>query len=347
MPLSQSPAATAFSWVRRSLETPSQITLLLIGASLPFLGALVGYAHQEGLADSAAREAQTVRNSQAANEVFIEISKRLSEIRLIEAEVREAETQPEDILRSKARELDSAAREWSLAYPRVRALAETYFGKPLGEYLDISDSMLRDERTSLPNRIELELSIRRSKRASDSTGRIADSITKRMTPAYVRSLPPSVRELLAAQDRKRDSLLARRKEQDSTIAGLREQTQGFIKRVQVQDATLYGTMATLIRDGKVGFTEEERARADAQDTVLGMFGIYPFDLGTFFWMFTLLAIAVIIAYRLAVLTGRNPWPWSVGAALAAAPVLLFLFLAPPAKPRVAATAEPEVGPERE
>ncbi len=303
----------------------------------------MGYAHQEGLAASAAREAQTVRNSQAANEVFIEISRRLSGIRVIEAEYREAETKPDNVLRSKAQELDSAAREWSLAYPRVRALAETYFGRHLGEYLDISDSMLRDERASLPQRTELELSIRKTSRLSDSLGRIADSISSRMTPAYIRSLPPSVRELLASQDRKRDSLLAQRRDLNSTIVARRKETQTLIGKVQVQDAKLYGTMANLIRDGKVGFTEEERARADAGDTVLGTFGIYPFDLGSFLTIFSLLAIAVIGAYRLAILTGRNPWPWSVGAALFAAPVLLFLVLAPPVS--ATETAKPEGDPE--
>src|SRR5438270_5569258 len=42
--------------------------------------------------------------------------------------------------------LDRAAWEWSLAYPRLHALAEAYFGKTVAGYLETSDAMLRNEK---------------------------------------------------------------------------------------------------------------------------------------------------------------------------------------------------------
>jgi hypothetical protein len=151
--LSRSPAASALSWLRGALHAPSPIILLLIGASLPFFGALFGYAHETAQAAETAREAHMVRNSQAANEVFDEISRRLTAIRVIAAELHANETRFNSVPQSKVHMLDSAAWEWSLAYPRLHALAEAYFGKTVAGYLEISDGMLSDEKAYWVNKI--------------------------------------------------------------------------------------------------------------------------------------------------------------------------------------------------
>jgi hypothetical protein len=110
----------------------------------------------------------------------------------------------------------------------------------------------------------------------------------------------------------------------------REARMALMKRVEEADARLYNGMATDIRDEKVGFTEEERARLRTleEHTLLSRFGIRPFDVRAFLITFTLLALASISAIGLASITGRNPWVWAVITVLFP-PVLLFLLLAAP------------------
>src|SRR2546423_14671971 len=127
--------------------------LLLIGASLPFFGALFGYAHETAQGAETAREAHMVRNSQAANEVFGEISRRLTPIRVIAAELRATESRFNSVPQSKVHTLDSAAWEGSLAYPRLHAFAEACFGKTVGGYLEISAAMVRNEKPSSVSKI--------------------------------------------------------------------------------------------------------------------------------------------------------------------------------------------------
>jgi len=345
MPLSHSPAVTAFVWLRDAVRSPSPVALVLVGAALPFLGGLVGYVHQEHLAEGQAHEAQAVRNQQQANEVFTEVSKRLGAIRVIQTEVAEAaESKSDSALRGKSDEFVAAVREWTLSYPRVRALAETYYGKPLGDYLDSIDEELRKETVTLPNLAKAELEVRRLTRKSDSLEKLLASTRIRRTPEQLRSAPAALKRFLVWQDAKIDSMRVERRNMDQIHGAKNDTIVKLTMDARTLDARAYKIMASQIRDGLVGFTDEERDRAIAQETIPGQLGIYPFDPGIVFYTFTLLAIAVIAAYRLAALTGRNPWPWSVGAALFAAPVLLFLLLAPPSKPTV--IAEPEVKPEK-
>jgi hypothetical protein len=287
--------------------------LLLIGASLPFFGALFGYAHETAQAAETAREAHMVRNSQAANEVFGEISRRLTAIRVIAAELRADEARFDSAPQSTVRMLDSAAWEWSLAYPRMHALAEAYFGKTVAGYLEISDATLRDEKAYWVNKIA-------GARSSEHLpGTSSASLTSEG------SIYRERRKALAESPRTSADGDASMK-----VREIREARMALMRQVEKVDARLYNGMATDIRDEKVGFTEEQRTRLQtlAEHTLLSRFGIRPFDGRAFLITFTLLALATICAFGLASLTGRNPWVWAAITVLLP-PVLLFLLLAAP------------------
>ena len=288
--------------------------LLLIGASLPFFGALFGYAHETAKAAEAAREAHMVRNSQAANEVFGEISRRLTPIRVIAAELRANEGRFDSVPEAKVHMLDSAAWEWSLAYPRMHALAEAYFGKSVAGYLDVSDAELRDEKAYWVNKI--------------AEARLSEDLPDTPSASLTRedSIYRGGRKALVAEIRS-----ARAKLDTSTkVREIREARMALMKEVEEVDARLYNGMATEIRDEKVGFTEDQRARLRtlAEHTLLSRFGIRPFDGRAFMITFTLLALAAISAFGLASVTGRNTWVWAA-ITLLFPPVLLFLLLAAP------------------
>jgi hypothetical protein len=282
--------------------------LLLVGASLPFFGALFGYAHETAQAAETAREAHKVRNSQAANEVFGEISRRLTAIRVIAAELRAIESRFDSVPQSRLHMLDSAAWEWSLAYPRMRALAEAYFGKTVAGYLEISDATLRDEKAHWVNKIA------DARPSGDLPETSSGSLTRED------SIFRETGKLLVEAERD-----ARKQ-----LRELREARMALMKKVEEADARLYNGMATDIRDEKVGFTEEQRARLQtvAEHTLLSRFGIRPFDSRAFVITFSLLALVAISAFGLASVTGRNPWVWAVITVLFP-PVLLFLLLAAP------------------
>lgn len=282
--------------------------LLLIGASLPFFGALFGYAHETAQGAEIAREAHMVRNSQAANEVFGEISRRLTPIRVIAAELRATESRFNSVPQSKVHMLDSAAWEWSLAYPRLHALAAAYFGKTVSGYLETSDAMLRAEKAYWVSKIADARSSEDLPDASSGSLTREDSIYRERRKALVEAERGASKKL-------RD---------------IREARIALMKQVEEVDARLYNGMATDIRDEKVGFTEEQRARLQtlAEHTFLSRVGIRPFDGRAFLITFTLLALAAIFAFGLASVTGRNPWVWAAITGLFP-PLLLFLLLAAP------------------
>jgi hypothetical protein len=209
--------------------------------------------------------------------------------------------------------LDSAAWEWSLAYPRMHALAEAYFGKTVAGYLEISDASLRDEKAYWVNKIA-------DARSSEHLPGSSSASLTREDSIYTES-----RKALEESPRTGAGGDASMK-----VREMREARMALMKQVEKVDARLYNGMATDIRDEKVGFTEEQRARQQtlAEHTLLSRFGIRPFDGPAFLITFTLLALAATCAFGLASVTGRNRWVWAAITVLFL-PVLLFLLLAPP------------------
>jgi hypothetical protein len=208
----------------------------------------------------------------------------------------------------------------------MRALAETYFGKELGDFLDSTDLLIRMDGRDLES--GLHRGVRRNKFVSDSLRRM-DSVNNRMIPETVLTLPTNVRKSLTAQNLRRDSLRKKIMHRDSLIARARASGDSLMNGIRELEARVYGYMAQHIRDGEVGYSQEG-AKLDPEDRpLLRAFGIYPFHFSSLFWTVSMVAVAAIAAFRLAILTGRNPWAWSVAAALFAPAVLLFLIIAPP------------------